>query len=154
MSYVIKDIEKKYWLGIDRVINNTTCDITTVVEPIYSYKAATKFDSIDECKAIMDQIKSEGNYDIPAYATENVEEMIEAEKKAEEEKNEAIRKLAQEKLDKQIEEYKAQGLSDEEIRKQLKTLPHDYLSLMDLAVDSTQNRLFEILAMDLFLNEC
>ena len=119
MSYVIKDIEKKYWLGIDRVINNATCDITTVVEPIYNYKAATKFDSIDECKAIMDQIKSEGNYDIPAYTTENVEEMIEAEKKAEEEKNEAIRKLAQEKLDKQIEEYKAQGLSDEEIRKQL-----------------------------------
>ena len=96
MSYVIKDIEKKYWLGIDRVINNTTCDITTVVEPIYSYKAATKFDSIDECKAIMDQIKAEGNYDIPAYATENVEEMIEAEKKAEEEKTEAIRKIAQE----------------------------------------------------------
>lgn len=119
MSYVIKDIEKKYWLGIDRVINNTTCDITTVVEPIYNYKAATKFDSIDECKTIMDQIKSEGNYDIPAYVTENVEEIIEAEKKAEEEKNEAIRKLAQEKLDKQIEEYKAQGLSDEEIRKQL-----------------------------------
>lgn len=119
MSYVIKDIEKKYWLGIDRVINNATCDITTVVEPIYSYKAATKFDSIDECKAIMDQIKSEGNYDIPAYATENVEEMIEAEQKAEEEKNEAIRKIAQEKLDKQVEEYKAQGLSDEEIRKQL-----------------------------------
>ena len=42
----------------------------------------------------------------------------------------------------------------DEIRKQLKTLPHDYLSLMDLAVDSTQNRLFEIRAMDLFLNEC
>ena len=44
MSYVIKDIEKKYWLGIDRVINNTTCDITTVDEHIYSYKAETKFD--------------------------------------------------------------------------------------------------------------
>ena len=67
----------------------------------------------------MDQIKSEGNYDIPAYATENVEEIIEAEQKAEEEKNEAIRKLAQEKLDKQVEEYKAQGLSDKEIRKRL-----------------------------------
>lgn len=119
MSYVIKDIEKKYWLGIDRVINNATCDITTVVEPIYNYKAATKFDSIDECKAIMDQIKAEGNYDIPAYATENVEEMIEAEKKAEEEKTETIRKIAQEKLDKQVDELKKQGLSDEEIRKQL-----------------------------------
>ena len=118
MSYVIKDIEKKHWLCIDRVIDNND-NIVTVVEPIYSYKAATRFDSIDECKAIMDQIKVEGNYDIPAYATENVEEMIAAEKKAEEEKNEAIRKLAQEKLDEQVAEYKAQGLSDEEIRNQL-----------------------------------
>lgn len=42
----------------------------------------------------------------------------------------------------------------DEIRKQLKMLPHDYLSLMDLAFDSAQNRLFEMRAMDLFLNEC
>jgi len=119
MSYVIKDLDKKYWLGIDRVINNSTCEITTVVEPIYSYKAATKFDTKEECVNIMKEIKKEGNYDIPAYAMENVEEMIEAEKKAEEEKNEAIRKIAQEKLDKQVDELKKQGLSDEEIRKQL-----------------------------------
>ena len=45
--------------------------------------------------------------------------MIEAEKKAEEEKTEAIRKIAQEKLDKQVDELKKQGLSDEEIRKEL-----------------------------------
>lgn len=42
----------------------------------------------------------------------------------------------------------------DEIRKQLKNLSHDYLSLMDLAFDPKQNRLFEIKAMDLFLNEC
>lgn len=42
----------------------------------------------------------------------------------------------------------------DEVRRQLKTLSHDYLSLMDLAFDSAQNRLFEIKAMDLFLNEC
>ena len=42
----------------------------------------------------------------------------------------------------------------DEIRKQLKVLSHDYLSLMDLAFDPTQNRLFEMRAMDLFLNEC
>lgn len=119
MSYVIKDLDKNYWLGIDRVINNSTCEITTVVEPIYSYKAATKFDTKEECVNIMKEIKKEGNYDIPAYGVQCVEEMIEAEKKAEEEKNEAIRKIAQEKLDKQVAEYKAQGLSDEEIRKHL-----------------------------------
>lgn len=42
----------------------------------------------------------------------------------------------------------------DEVRKQLKSLSHDYLALMDLAFDSAQNRLFEIKAMDLFLNEC
>ena len=118
MSYVIKDIEKKYWLGIDRVVNNN-CEIVTIVEPIYSYKAATKFDSIDECKEIMDQIKVEGNYDIPAYATENVEELEAEEKKAKEDQQEALRNAAQKKLDSIIHDLKAQGLSDEEIRKQL-----------------------------------
>lgn len=118
MSYVIKDIEKKYWLGIDRVIDSN-CNINTVVEPIYSYKAATKFDSIDECKEIMDQIKAEGNYDIPAYATENVEELLKAEKEQEEEKTENLRKAAQKKLDSIVNDLKAKGLSDEEIRKEL-----------------------------------
>ena len=42
----------------------------------------------------------------------------------------------------------------DEVRKQLKSLPHDYLSLMDIAFDPKQNRLFEMKAMDLFLNEC
>lgn len=116
--YVIKDIEKKHYLGIDRVVNNN-CDIVTVVEPIYSYKAATKFDSIDECKEIMDQIKVEGNYDIPAYATENVEELLKAEKEQEEEKTENLRKAAQKKLDSIVNDLKAKGLSDEEIRKEL-----------------------------------
>lgn len=119
MSYVIKDLDKKYWLGIDRVINNSTCEITTVVEPIYSYKAATKFDTKEECVDIMKEIKKEGNYDIPAYGVQCFEEMIEAEEKAKAEKKEAIRKLAQEKLDKQVDELKKKGLSDDEIRKKL-----------------------------------
>lgn len=42
----------------------------------------------------------------------------------------------------------------DELRAQLKTLSHEYLSLMDLAFDSANNRLFEIKTMDLFLNEC
>lgn len=42
----------------------------------------------------------------------------------------------------------------DEVRKQLKFLPHEYLSLMDLAFDSAQNKLFEMKTMDLFLNEC
>lgn len=42
----------------------------------------------------------------------------------------------------------------DKVRMQLKSLSHEYLSLMDLAFDPKQNRLFEIKAMDLFLNEC
>lgn len=42
----------------------------------------------------------------------------------------------------------------DEVRRQLKSLSHEYLSLMDLAFDPAQNRLFEMKAMDLFLNEC
>ena len=113
--YVIKDIEKKHYLGIDRVVNNN-CDIITVVEPIYSYKAATKFDSIDECKEIMDQIKAEGNYDIPAYATENVEELEAEEKKQKEQETETLRKAAQKKLDSIVDDLKKKGLSDKDIR--------------------------------------
>lgn len=116
MAYVIKDIEKKHYLGIDRVVNNN-CDIATVVEPIYSYKAATKFDSIDECKEIMDQIKAEGNYDIPAYATENVEELEAEEKKQKEQETETLRKAAQKKLDDIVDDLKKKGLSDKDIRK-------------------------------------
>lgn len=119
MSYVIKDLDKKYWLGIDRVIDNTTCDITTVVEPIYCYKAATQFDTKEECIAIMKEIKNEGNYDIPAYGIEDVEEKLAAEQKAKEEETEALRKAAQAKLDKMVEEFKSQGLSDKEIREKL-----------------------------------
>lgn len=115
MSYVIKDIEKKHYLGIDRVVNNN-CDIVTVVEPIYSYKAATKFDSIDECKEIMDQIKAEGNYDIPAYATKNVEELEAEEKKQKEQETETLRKAAQKKLDDIVDDLKKKGLSDKDIR--------------------------------------
>lgn len=119
MPYVIKDLDKKYWLGIDRVINNATCDIITVVEPVYSYKAATQFDSIEECADIMKEIKAEGNYDIPAYATENVEELLEAEKKAKEQDDEALRKAAQKKLDEIVKDLKDKGMSDDDIRKTL-----------------------------------
>lgn len=40
------------------------------------------------------------------------------------------------------------------VRKQLKNIPHEYLSLMDIAFDSKQNRLFEMKFMELFLHEC
>lgn len=40
------------------------------------------------------------------------------------------------------------------VRARLTMLPHDYLSLIDLAFDSNQNRLFEMKTLDLLITEC
>jgi hypothetical protein len=42
----------------------------------------------------------------------------------------------------------------EAVRAKLKYISHEYLSLMDLAFDSSQDRLFEMKVMELFLHEC
>lgn len=42
----------------------------------------------------------------------------------------------------------------EEVREALTHLPHDYLALIDLAYDSSQNRLFEMKTVELLLEEC
>lgn len=42
----------------------------------------------------------------------------------------------------------------EQLRENLDTLSHEYLSLLDLAYDGSQNRLFEMKVMDLLINEC
>lgn len=42
----------------------------------------------------------------------------------------------------------------DQLRESLDTLSHEYLSLVDLAYDSLQNRLFEMKVMDLLINEC
>lgn len=47
-----------------------------------------------------------------------------------------------------------QSSEKDEIRGKLNNISHEYLSLLDLAFDSKQNRLFEMKAMELFLNEC
>lgn len=42
----------------------------------------------------------------------------------------------------------------EEVREELTHLSHDYLALIDLAYDSTQNRLFEMKTIELLVEEC
>ena len=42
----------------------------------------------------------------------------------------------------------------DELREKLDCLSHEYLSLMDLAYDSNQNRLFEMKTIELLTNEC
>lgn len=42
----------------------------------------------------------------------------------------------------------------QELREELKTISHEYLSLIDLAYDSKQNRLFEMKVMQLLTEEC
>lgn len=45
-------------------------------------------------------------------------------------------------------------IEKDELREKLDALPHEYLSLMDLAYDSKQNRLFEMKTVELLTNEC
>ena len=42
----------------------------------------------------------------------------------------------------------------DELRVTMTNIPHDYLSLLDLAYDSTQNRLFEMKTLQLLTEEC
>ena len=42
----------------------------------------------------------------------------------------------------------------DKLREKLDSLSHDYLSLVDLAFDSQQNRLFELKTIELLINEC
>lgn len=46
------------------------------------------------------------------------------------------------------------SLYKERCREKLHHISHEYLSLIDLAFDSAQNRLFEMQTIDLFVNEC
>lgn len=42
----------------------------------------------------------------------------------------------------------------DELRSKLSAVPHEYLSLLDMAYDSTQNRLFEMKTLELLTDEC
>ena len=120
MSYIIKDTKESCWLNIDRVV--VGCDIVTAVEPVYNYKAATEFSSEETADQMIEQIKSEGQYDTEGYTKENKDALDMAERNAKEEKEkkvEAIRKAAQEKVDKIVEDGKANGLTDEQIQEEL-----------------------------------
>lgn len=55
---------------------------------------------------------------------------------------------------KDLSEKSELSAEKEIVRAQLKNISHEYLSLMDIAFDSQQNRLFEMKFMELFLHEC
>lgn len=125
MGYVIKDTKNNWWLEIDRVVQGM--DIVTTVEPVYNYKAATTFSSELSADKIVEQIKSEGNYDTSGYVKENTEELDnldkqiqeeeEAEAKAEAEKiQEQFKESIKEKLEELKKDLAAKGKSEEEIQ--------------------------------------
>ena len=81
--FIIKDTKYGHWLEIDRVVRSM--DIVTTIDPVYNYKLATAFNSVEEVNHILEQIKSEGNYDTSYFKTENTEEIeLMARKEAEE----------------------------------------------------------------------
>ena len=45
-------------------------------------------------------------------------------------------------------------LYKEQCRERLRSIPHEYLSLIDLAFDSNQSRMFEMQTIELLVNEC
>ena len=55
---------------------------------------------------------------------------------------------------KDLSEKSELSAEKEIVRAQLKNISHEYLSLMDIAFDSQQSRLFEMKFMELFLREC
>lgn len=55
---------------------------------------------------------------------------------------------------KDLTEKSELSFEKETVRSQLKNISHEYLSLMDIAFDSSQNRLFEIKFIELFMHEC
>ena len=125
MGYVIKDTKNNWWLEIDRVVQGM--DIVTTVEPVYNYKAATTFSTELSADKIVEQIKSEGNYDTSGYVKENTEELDnldkkikeeeEAEAKAEAEKiQEQFKESIKEKLEELKKDLASKGKSEEEIQ--------------------------------------
>lgn len=123
--YVIKDTKNNWWLEIDRVVQGM--DVITTVEPVYNYKAATQFSTELSADKIIEQIKSEGNYDVSGYTKENTAELDSLDKQIQEEEEAEVKATAEklkeqfnESIKQKLEELKqdlaAKGKSEEEIQ--------------------------------------
>lgn len=120
--YVIKDTKYNHWLKIDRVVDDL--DIVTCVEPVYNYNVASQFSTEAIADRIIEQIKSEGQYETDNYVKENVDDLKAAEQKEKEEFKQKIKDKILENLDEFIEAMKAKGYSDEQIEEAVKSLQH------------------------------
>lgn len=120
--YVIKDTKYNHWLKIDRVVDDL--DIVTCVEPVYNYNVASQFSTEAIADRIIEQIKSEGQYETDNYVKENVDDLKAAEQKEKEEFQQKIKDKILENLDEFIEAMKAKGYSDEQIEEAVKSLQH------------------------------
>lgn len=120
--YVIKDTKYNHWLKIDRVVDDL--DIVTCVEPVYNYNVASQFSTEAIADRIIEQIKSEGQYETDNYVKENVDDLKAAEQKEKEEYEQKIKDKILENLDEFIEAMKAKGYNDEQIEEAVKSLQH------------------------------
>ena len=99
-------------------------DIVTCVEPVYNYNVASQFSTEAIADRIIEQIKSEGQYETDNYVKENVDDLKAAEQKEKEEFQQKIKDKILENLDEFIEAMKAKGYSDEQIEEAVKSLQH------------------------------
>ena len=110
-----------------------------ILEDIHQYLRVHKIET--SFQTIQDDIEGMNNIGISIEVTKEGLELVD-------ELNDFIIPVA--KLTKKtgMEQVK------EELRKELKHVSHEYLSLLDLAYDSKQNRLFEMKTMQLLIEEC
>lgn len=119
MPYVIKDNKYHNWLKIDRIVDD--CEIITCVEPVYNYKAATQFSNEGIADAMIEQIKSEGQYETDGYVKENTEDLKAKEEEIEQEEVEAAKEFIESKKKELEDELRKQGKSEEVIKKALES---------------------------------
>jgi len=117
MSYIIRDIKQKCYLRFDRIVSG--CDLITVVDPVYDYRIATTFDNVDEVKEMLDQVRSEGQYEINAYQLESPEEILKNLEDKQEQFQQRLNELGEEKMSQMIADMKKQGMSETEIAEKL-----------------------------------
>lgn len=118
MPYVIKDTKYKHWLKIDRIVDDM--DIITCVEPVYNYKSATQFSSELVADKMIEQIKSEGQYETDGYVKENTVDLEAKEEEIEQEEIAAAKAFVESKKKELEDELRKQGKSEEVIQEALK----------------------------------
>jgi hypothetical protein len=112
--FIIKDTKQNCWLEVDRIVDGY--DIRTIAEPVYNYKAATEFRTQELADKVIEQIKSEGEYDTEGYIKEDKDELQALEKQEQQKEVDEAKAFIEQKQKELEDELRAQGKSEEVIK--------------------------------------